>query len=289
MFLSLNKFFSLFTITRPVIILSILFTPAAVAFLANRGIPPFTKTILGILVATTAIAGAHTFNDFCDRDIDSLNPRTKNRPLPARIITPRFALGYSLFLLSSSMFFASLINTFCLVLISIGIVLIILYSLKLKRTIWGFILPALGAALLPLGSWATYKPENIFSQIPLLIAILGFFIEIPPYFCETIMDTQEDKDKGVYTLPVSWGIKFTSKLMFFCYVISLIIIIYLWKIINLESPYLLITTILGSILLKYYVNFIKFPDITKTYKLFNFTMAYIVIWSTMVILEIILR
>lgn len=285
----LNKITALLVIVRPHIILSILFTPAAVAFLANQGIPPLDKTILGILVTITAIAGAHTFNDFCDRDIDPLNPRTKNRPLSTKIITTNFALIYSVLLLATSIIFAYKINFICLVLILFGIILIISYSLKLKRTKIGFILPALGAALLPFGAWATYKPESTFSQIPLLIAILGFFIEIPPYFCHTILDIKGDKDRKAYTLPVSWGIKPTSKLMLFMYFLSLLIITYLWKLANLGTLYLLVTSILGFILLRYYIDFMKFSVITKAHKLFNLTMGYIVIWSLMTIFGVLIN
>lgn len=282
----LNKITALFLITRPHIILSILFTPAAVAFLVNQGIPPLDKTILGMLVVVTAIGGAHTFNDFCDKDIDPINPRTKNRPLSTKIITPKAALIYSILLLVISIIFAYKINFICLALILLGIILIISYSLKLKRTKIGFILPALGAALLPLGAWATYKPESIFSLISILVAILGFFIEIPPYFCHTILDIKGDKDRKAYTLPVSWGIKFTAKLMFFMYFVSLLIIIYLWKVTNLGTPYLLVTSILGLIILRYYLDFMRFSAIIEVPKLFNLTMGYIIIWSLMVILGV---
>src|ERR1041385_9037754 len=69
------------------------------AISAARGLPD-ARTLLWIAVAMVgARSAAMAFNRIVDRDIDAANPRTAMRPIPAGLLSVRFA---KLFTLASS-------------------------------------------------------------------------------------------------------------------------------------------------------------------------------------------
>ena len=196
----------LISIVRPGIVLALLWTPAAVAFLAAGGIPPIRRTIFGVLTAVAAIGSAHTLNDFFDRDIDRLNRRTRRRPLAAGTIAPRTVLIFSCVLGILGLGFASLLNRVCLSLLILGLAASVLYSAVLKRTLWGFLVPALATVLFVLGAWAAYRPSEILHPIPLLVAFTGFCFELQPYWCHTILDVEGDRKGRARTIPNTYEV-----------------------------------------------------------------------------------
>ena len=83
-------------LTKPRILLLVIFTGLPVMAMANGGWPgiPFVAvTLLGIALAAGA---ANTLNCFLERDRDLLMERTNRRPLPAKRISPRAALIFAL-------------------------------------------------------------------------------------------------------------------------------------------------------------------------------------------------
>src|ERR1700677_2210602 len=65
------------------------------ALLAARGLPAF-RTIAWILVAMVAArSSAMAFNRWADADLDSANPRTSTRAIPAGLLSRQFVLGFT--------------------------------------------------------------------------------------------------------------------------------------------------------------------------------------------------
>ncbi len=83
-------------LTKPRILLLVIFTGLPVLAMAADGWPgaPFAcATLLGIALAAAA---ANTFNCYLERDLDARMERTRGRPLPARQLAPRSALVFGL-------------------------------------------------------------------------------------------------------------------------------------------------------------------------------------------------
>ncbi|WP_258794206.1 UbiA family prenyltransferase, partial [Klebsiella pneumoniae] len=62
--------------------------------LASKGdidYPLFIATLLGV---SLVVASGCVFNNYIDRDIDSVMERTKNRPLVRGLIDPKISLVY---------------------------------------------------------------------------------------------------------------------------------------------------------------------------------------------------
>jgi protoheme IX farnesyltransferase len=83
-------------LTKPRILLLVIFTGLAVMGMAAGGWPApgfIALTLLGIAMAAAA---ANTFNCYIERDLDSLMERTQGRPLPSQDISPAAALAFGL-------------------------------------------------------------------------------------------------------------------------------------------------------------------------------------------------
>ena len=281
----LKQIAGLVLITRPLIVISILFTPAATAFLAADGIPPVVPSILAAMLIVAATAGAHTFNDYCDMDLDALNLRTAGRPLVKNILPRWGALLFSLLLMALSLLFGLLINRICFLFTLGGIALILIYSLKLKRTRAGFFLPAFAAFLLPLGAWAVYKPGEIFSTVPVMIGIIGFCFELEPYWCQTILDVEGDRIRDARTIPVYFGIAATSRIMMIMFSIAYLLLILLFSIADLWYLYLMTVALPGAALLVMYIDFARKASATMARWLFASTMMYLTLFCLAIMVE----
>jgi protoheme IX farnesyltransferase len=83
-------------LTKPRILLLVIFTGLPVMGMAAGGWPApgfIALTLLGIAMAAAA---ANTFNCYIERDLDSLMERTQGRPLPSQDISPAAALAFGL-------------------------------------------------------------------------------------------------------------------------------------------------------------------------------------------------
>jgi protoheme IX farnesyltransferase len=87
-----------FELTKPRILLLVIFTGLPVMAMAAEGWPGTafaSATLLGIAFAAGA---ANTLNCYIERDRDALMERTRLRPLPAQQVSPRAALVFALVL-----------------------------------------------------------------------------------------------------------------------------------------------------------------------------------------------
>src|SRR5581483_12902 len=82
--------------------------------------------IIVAMVAARSVAMA--FNRILDADIDSRNPRTKMRHLPAGLLSRSFAWGFLAFWTLVFLFAAKLLNPLCLELAPLALAILMFYS-----------------------------------------------------------------------------------------------------------------------------------------------------------------
>jgi len=150
------------------------------AFLSASGL---FETRLFILIFT-AFTGmrtlAMTLNRIIDREIDALNPRTRNRHLPAGIITLKEA--YFLALFSAFVYFISayLINTTAFLLSPIPAITAIAYPYLKRFTCFSHFVLGLNLAYAPMGGWVavsdSFNPIASEFAITLLGAAVVFWV-----------------------------------------------------------------------------------------------------------------
>lgn len=83
-------------LTKPRILLLVIFTGLPVMAMANEGWPGFPFVAVTLFGIALAAGAANTLNCFLERDRDLLMERTSRRPLPAKQISPRAALIFAL-------------------------------------------------------------------------------------------------------------------------------------------------------------------------------------------------
>jgi protoheme IX farnesyltransferase len=180
--------------------LSLLVTfSAVIGYLLARGIfdLSFIRTIIGVLFLA---GGSSALNQYQERNIDKLMPRTIKRPIPSGRVTPSFALFISLLFIVSG-FFILLGNGNIPAIL--GILNSILYNLlytPLKRTSPLSILPgAIVGAIPPMIGW-TSAGGYIFHPNIVFVAIFMFSWQIPHFWLLMIIYGKQYEIAGLSSI-----------------------------------------------------------------------------------------
>jgi 4-hydroxybenzoate polyprenyltransferase len=192
------------------------------ALVAAKGFPEW-RVLFWILIAmVSARSCAMSFNRLADWQFDRLNPRTKNWPLAAGLLSKRFMLLFILGCTALFVFAASQLNHLALLLSPVAIAIICFYSLTKRFTAlshW-FIGLALGVA--PAGAWIAVRGSLEFLPIWLSFAILfwtaGFDLI---YSCQ---DVEFDREQKLHSIPSRFGIKTALVLSSLCHVVTVVLL-----------------------------------------------------------------
>lgn len=161
--------------------------------------------ILILLCMVFARNAAMGFNRLADKEIDILNPRTKDREIPAGKIGPRAA---AIFVIVNAILFVvttSFINRLTLFLSPVALLVILGYSLTKRFTMLCHFILGLGLSLAPIGAYISVTGE--FHLIPLIFSFIvltwvsGFDI------IYALQDDEFDKTNKLYSIPSSTGRK----------------------------------------------------------------------------------
>jgi len=171
--------------------------------LAAEGWPAW-RTVGWIVVAMVAARScAMAFNRLVDRRIDSANPRTAGRALPAGAVSPGFV---SVFVLSSIGVFllaAWRLNPMTLKLSWIALPVLLGYSYTKRITALSHLVLGLALAGAPLGAWVAVKGS--FAAAPLILAgavllwVAGFDV------LYALQDLDFDRRTGLHSIPARFG------------------------------------------------------------------------------------
>lgn len=180
------------------------------AFLAAEGIFSL-KIFLLILTAFTGMRTlAMTLNRIFDRDIDALNPRTKDRHLPAGTVTLREAIIIAC--TSSFIYFTSayLINYTAFILSPIPALTSIAYPFMKRYSCISHYLLGLNLAYAPMGGWVAVK--NSFAPLggELPITLLGISVIFWVAGFDIIyglQDVEFDKKYKLHSVGAHFGIR----------------------------------------------------------------------------------
>ncbi len=276
---------ALAVMSRPMIMVVAAITPASAAFLANNGIPPIKESLLALICLCLAVASAHIVNDFCDAEVDRMNRRTQLRPIVLGLVSKKTALIVGVLLSILSLIVAFFINLTCVLLLAAGILLIFTYSAKLKQTQIGVLPPALAAFLLPPGAFAVYDPARAFCSISLVVGLAGFFFELVPYWSQTLPDVEGDRARKLRTISVCYGERKAAVSIFLSFIICLSFLLYLHRLADLSTPYLLFTAIGGGILVIFLLWFISRPNPRNALISYFSSLFFIGIISLIIIAE----
>lgn len=176
-----------------------------------------------ILCMVFARSAAMAFNRYIDRKFDALNPRTKNREIPAGVISSGSAL---LFTITSSVAFVIttwFINPICFYLSPVALLVVLGYSYTKRFTALCHLVLGVGLSLAPIGAYLAVTGK--FSWLPLLFSftvltwVSGFDI------IYALPDADFDRSQKLHSIPARMGAKGALRLSEVLHVITTILIV----------------------------------------------------------------
>lgn len=173
-------------------------------FLAAQGRPSF-----GIFLAVTlAMVGFRTMamglNRLLDQEIDALNPRTKERALPAKKLSRSYVWLWTVGSFLVFIFSVTQLDPRCLWLSPIPVALAVLYPLMKRHTWLSHFILGLVLGIAPYGAWIATGRE--FSWIPGFLC-LGVTAWVAGFdIIYALQDEAFDREQGLHSLPSRFGL-----------------------------------------------------------------------------------
>ena len=151
-------------------------------------------------------SAAMAFNRYIDRNIDAANQRTAQvREIPNGSIKANSAL---IFVIINCLLFISttyLINSLCLALSPITLLVILGYSYTKRFTALCHLVLGLGLALAPIGAYLAVT--GVFDIVPLLFSAAVLFWVSGFDIIYSLQDQEFDKEQKLHSIPVLIGTK----------------------------------------------------------------------------------
>ena len=263
-------------LTKPKVVLLIVFTSIVGTLLAVPGMPPLGALIWGNLGIGLAAACAATINHVLDQKIDEQMARTRNRPLPKGAMSTAQALTFASLLGTASMLMLwLLVNPLTAVLTFASLIgYAVVYTVWLKRaTSQNIVIGGAAGAAPPVLGWAAVT-NSIDPNALLLFLII--FMWTPPHFWALAIARKDEYAKAeIPMLPVTHGVPYT-RLQILLYTILLVLITVMpWLTGMCGLIYLVSVMILNGIFL-YYAIALKFTERAGLpFKVFKFSVQYL--------------
>ncbi len=179
--------------------------------------------LLMLLCMITARSAAMAFNRYIDRDIDIKNPRTKNREIPAGIISANSAF---IFVILNSLIFITttyFINSICFYLSPVALLIVLSYSYMKRFTALCHFVLGLGLSLAPIGAYLVITGEFAITPIWYSLAVLTWVSGFDIIY--SLQDEEFDKSLSLHSVPAYMGVNNSLKLSSILHIISALFII----------------------------------------------------------------
>jgi 4-hydroxybenzoate polyprenyltransferase len=215
---------------------------------AANGLPKMRVFFWIIIALIGARTGANALNRLVDKDIDAKNPRTAGRHLPLGLVKSSEVLLIVVFSFALLVLAAYELNPLCLKLSPLALFLFIIYSYT-KRFTWAcHIILGIACGGAPVGAWIAVTGKIGWPSL-----VLGAVVTLWVAGFDIIYGTQDydfDKNNGLFSIPVKFGIKNALLISTFFHVIALLLLLYLYFYMKMGWLYLMGLIIIGYLLYK---------------------------------------
>jgi protoheme IX farnesyltransferase len=198
-----SKFVDFYELTKPRMNFLVVLTTLVGFYMAGeaRGLDWRRLAVTVIGTALTA-AGASVLNQFSERRLDALMPRTRNRPLPAGRVAPIEALGYGIALgVAGVAILATRINTLTALLGAITLLTYVLLYTPLKRfTTLNTVIGAVPGAIPPVMGFTAV--HGALSPAAMVVFAILFVWQMPHFLAIAILYRRDYAMAGFKMLPV---------------------------------------------------------------------------------------
>ncbi|HAM50012.1 MAG TPA: 4-hydroxybenzoate octaprenyltransferase [Nitrospiraceae bacterium] len=193
------------------------------ALLAASGIPS-SRQIFWIVVAMLgARTGAMGLNRIVDRKIDKKNPRTQGREIPSGKIRLRDAAIFTAISLVVFISAAYNLNSLCVRLSPLAILVLILYSYTKRFTWMSHFVLGTAISFAPLGAWIAVRGTFDMRILPLSIAVIFWLAGFDVLYA--LQDMEFDRMHGLFSIPQKFGPKKALTIARLCHGLALLFLI----------------------------------------------------------------
>jgi len=263
-------------LTKPRIVMLVLFTGLPAALLAAGGAPSarvFWGAGIGIALSAAAAAA---FNHYYDRDIDALMLRTRTRPLPAGILTPAQAATLGLLLAwLAYVVLAVFCNPLAALLAMLNIFYYaVVYTIWLKRrTPQNIVIGGGAGASAPIIAWAAVTGTV---ELPAILIAAIVFLWTPPHFWALSLYRREDFLRAsLPMLPVTHGEPETRRQILLYSVALVAMTLAVAPFAGLGWLYLSAAAVLGALFLAGAIRLHRDKSVPRAQQLFRFSILYL--------------
>jgi protoheme IX farnesyltransferase len=274
---TLTNWRAFYELTKPRVVVLIVFTAIVGMFLAVPGWPGTIPLIFGTIGIGFAASGAAVFNHILDARIDIHMLRTRGRPLPQGRVSQRAALRFaSLLSLISMILLWFVVNPLTAVLTFFSLIgYAVIYTVYLKRaTPQNIVIGGAAGAAPPILGWTAVTNEV---HAGALLLFLIIFVWTPPHFWALAIARKKEYAKvNIPMLPVTHGEAYT-RLNILLYTILLVLVTIIPYLIGMSGIiYLLTALILGGMFLFYAIQMMRYPDeLNRAMQTFRFSINYL--------------
>ncbi len=267
---------SFYELTKPRVVMLIVFTAIVGTLLAVPGLPPLDALLFGNLGIGLAAASAAVVNHVLDERIDAQMSRTKRRPLPTGKLSVRAALVFAAALATASMLIlVLLVNTLTALLTFASLIgYAVIYTVWLKRaTSQNIVIGGAAGAAPPVLGWAavtgTVEPNA-------LLLFLIVFVWTPPHFWALAIARKDEYAKvGIPMLPVTHGVAFT-RLQVLLYTLLLVAVTLMPFVTGMSGLIYLAAALVLNGMFVFYAFQLKVSERTHLpMKVFRYSISYL--------------
>ncbi len=158
------------------------------------------KILLCMVLARNSAMG---FNRWADRDIDALNPRTANREIPAKKISPRAAITFVAINAALFILCAFWINPLCGKLAPVALLVLLGYSYTKRFTSWAHIVLGISLGIAPVGAEIAVTGFFSLSGIILSAAVISWTAGFDILYA--LQDREFDRSQGLHSIPTRFS------------------------------------------------------------------------------------
>ncbi|MEM7430403.1 MAG: heme o synthase [Pseudomonadota bacterium] len=266
-----------YELTKPRVVMLIVFTAIVGMFLAVPGWVGLTPLIFGTLGIGMAASSAAVFNHVLDARIDIHMLRTRERPVAQGRVSERAALTFASGLCVLSMIILwFMVNPLTAVLTFMSLIgYAVIYTVYLKRaTPQNIVIGGAAGAAPPVLGWAAVTGEISSSALLLFLVI---FVWTPPHFWALAIARKDEYAKvGIPMLPVTHGEAYT-RINILLYTVLLVLITIIPYLTGMSGLiYLATALVLGGIYLGYSIQMWRKPEnVELPMKSFKFSITYL--------------
>ena len=263
-------------ITKPKVVLLLVFTALVGMALAVPGWLPLQETVFGLLGIGLASSSAAALNHIIDQRTDAIMKRTKNRPIPQGQLTTKQCLIFAITIgVIAMVMLVVLVNPLTALLTGLSLIgYAIVYTVWLKRaTPQNIVIGGAAGAMPPLLGWVAVTGEVTAGALLLFLIV---FVWTPPHFWALAIHRRDDYAKvDIPMLPVTHGIAFTKIQILLYTILLLIVTLFPYLIAMSGLLYLAAAVILGAMFMYHVLRLFDENRPQQPMKTFVFSINYL--------------